>query len=314
MATAQDVITRARDLINDTASSFVSTLRWSNAELLEWITDGQREIVRQLPEANSVTDAFDVVGGISRQRLRPENAYRLIRVEANGAGAFGGGASTLAIRKSGGDLGIISLVATLDTNSPRTFTGWTRFATVGPTVSLKSFVAGDIVVASVESYTVLTLDLNVNGTDGPQMQMPDAGEWFFWAITIANVASHIMITAKWAYPEDTSFDPARTQTTVFRADSSVADLEITSVDLGASHITGPVDTQIDFAQARQWTALLSDAEILAEKNSALAVRTANLFSDNPLAGVSDTSDASGNSREATLSANLFFDTDGPPNG
>jgi hypothetical protein len=85
MATAQDVIDRARELINDVASSFVSGFRWSDAELLRWLTDGQREIVKLKPEANAVTALFTVVDRLPRHRLNPMLAYRLIRVEANGA-------------------------------------------------------------------------------------------------------------------------------------------------------------------------------------------------------------------------------------
>lgn len=87
MATAQEVIDRARELINDVASTFVSGLRWSDAELLRWLTDGQREIVKLKPEANSVTSLFTVIGGSPRQRLDSAVAYRLIRVEANGSAA-----------------------------------------------------------------------------------------------------------------------------------------------------------------------------------------------------------------------------------
>lgn len=86
MATAQDVINRARQLINDVGSGFVAGLRWSDAELLQWLTDGQREIVKLKPEANAVKDWFDVVDGRPRQRLSPTIAYRLVRVESNGTG------------------------------------------------------------------------------------------------------------------------------------------------------------------------------------------------------------------------------------
>lgn len=86
MATAQEVIDRARDLINDTASAFAAGLRWNTAELLEWISDAQREVTKLQPEAHTITDWFDVVGGIARQRLASSEAFKLIRVEANGAG------------------------------------------------------------------------------------------------------------------------------------------------------------------------------------------------------------------------------------
>lgn len=84
MATAQDVIDRARQLINDVASGFVAGLRWSDAELLQWLTDGQREIVVIEPEANAITDIFTVTAS-PRQSLSPTLAYKLIRVEANGS-------------------------------------------------------------------------------------------------------------------------------------------------------------------------------------------------------------------------------------
>lgn len=85
MATAQDVIGRVRKLINDELSSFIAGQRWSDEELLEWITDGQREIVKLKPESNPVTEVFTVVGDLPRQRLDPALSYRLIRVEANGS-------------------------------------------------------------------------------------------------------------------------------------------------------------------------------------------------------------------------------------
>lgn len=46
MATAQNVITRVRNLIMDTGS-----VRWADAEMLDWINDGQREIARIQPTA-----------------------------------------------------------------------------------------------------------------------------------------------------------------------------------------------------------------------------------------------------------------------
>lgn len=88
MATAQNVIDRTRQLINDVASGFVSGLRWADAEMLLWLTDGQREIVVLEPEANPVTAVFDVVAGKPRQSLPAATAHKLIRVEANGSGSL----------------------------------------------------------------------------------------------------------------------------------------------------------------------------------------------------------------------------------
>lgn len=83
VATAQVVIDRVREVVNDNASAFITDKRWSDAELLLWITDGQREIVKTKPESYPITVAFDVTNDTPRQRLDPADAYRLIRVEAN---------------------------------------------------------------------------------------------------------------------------------------------------------------------------------------------------------------------------------------
>lgn len=87
---AQDVIDDARRLINDELGSAVSGVRWSDAELLDWITDGQYEMAKFKPEALVKTDLFTVVGDEPRQRLDPTVAYRLMRVEANGSSAVHG--------------------------------------------------------------------------------------------------------------------------------------------------------------------------------------------------------------------------------
>lgn len=83
MSSAQDIIDRARRLINDEVSSFASAEAWSDAELLEWITDAQREVVKLKPEANAITDVFSPELNRPRQKLAEADAYKLIRVEAN---------------------------------------------------------------------------------------------------------------------------------------------------------------------------------------------------------------------------------------
>jgi hypothetical protein len=48
VSTGQNIIDRVRYVINDTTSA---SYRFTEAELLLWITDGQREIVRRIPRA-----------------------------------------------------------------------------------------------------------------------------------------------------------------------------------------------------------------------------------------------------------------------
>ena len=44
--TGSDVVTEARYILND-----VSGVRWTDAEMLKWVSAAQREIVRRRPEA-----------------------------------------------------------------------------------------------------------------------------------------------------------------------------------------------------------------------------------------------------------------------
>lgn len=83
MATAQTIIDAARRLIADETSAAISGYRWSDAELLAWITEAQRAVVMIKPEANPVTATHTVTTTSARQRLNPATAYRLIRVERN---------------------------------------------------------------------------------------------------------------------------------------------------------------------------------------------------------------------------------------
>jgi nitrogen regulatory protein PII-like uncharacterized protein len=85
MATAQEVIDSVRRLINDEAASSVSGSDCSDEELLDWITDAQREIVKLSPEAYTVTEIHAVTADLPRQMISTSSAYKLIRVEANGA-------------------------------------------------------------------------------------------------------------------------------------------------------------------------------------------------------------------------------------
>lgn len=53
MALASDVITRARDLLLDLSNT---GYRWTDAELLRYLSDGQREVCNYFPEANTLTE------------------------------------------------------------------------------------------------------------------------------------------------------------------------------------------------------------------------------------------------------------------
>ena len=63
MALASDVITRVRHTLLDPGTTY----RWTDAELLLWITDAQRDIVAAFPEANTVSTL--ITPGASDVRL-----------------------------------------------------------------------------------------------------------------------------------------------------------------------------------------------------------------------------------------------------
>jgi hypothetical protein len=75
-ATAQDIITRAADLLFDQAN-----VRWPVAELLRWINDAQREIVGLRPDLGAKVAAVTLVAGV-KQTL-PADGIRLLDVTRN---------------------------------------------------------------------------------------------------------------------------------------------------------------------------------------------------------------------------------------
>jgi len=64
--TAQTIISRASVLLQDT-----NNVRWPQAELLEWLNDGQREVVSLRPDAYPTVGNVTLVAG-TRQTLPPE--------------------------------------------------------------------------------------------------------------------------------------------------------------------------------------------------------------------------------------------------
>lgn len=75
---ASDVIARTRDLLLDTVEPY----RWTDAELLRWLSDAQRALVVRVPEAHTTASTVKVLAGKYRQAL-PANAYRLLDVPRN---------------------------------------------------------------------------------------------------------------------------------------------------------------------------------------------------------------------------------------
>lgn len=77
--TADQVITRAARTLNDLAHE-----RWTEAELLEYLSDAQWAAVQQRPDVNPVTRTFTCVEG-AKQNLADDD-YVLINVTRNDGG------------------------------------------------------------------------------------------------------------------------------------------------------------------------------------------------------------------------------------
>ena len=77
--TGTNLLSRVKDTLQDTSS-----VRWTEAELLRYINDAQREIVNFIPEASAVTTNVQLVTG-TLQTL-PTNGLRLIKITRNMSG------------------------------------------------------------------------------------------------------------------------------------------------------------------------------------------------------------------------------------
>jgi hypothetical protein len=77
--TASDLITLVRSQVNDV----VAPRRHVDETVLQWLSDGQRMIAKWVPEAYPLTALFSPTLGSAFQRLNPDTAYGLIRVEQN---------------------------------------------------------------------------------------------------------------------------------------------------------------------------------------------------------------------------------------
>jgi hypothetical protein len=80
---ASDVLTRVRLLLQDPLNTATPPdgVRWLNAELFQWLTDGERAVVVVRPDASSLNVELQLVAG-SKQTL-PAGGLRLLDVVRN---------------------------------------------------------------------------------------------------------------------------------------------------------------------------------------------------------------------------------------
>lgn len=97
MATAQDLVTRVRSALIDNGDTGAA-LRWPDADIFRYISDGQRTIVAAIPRASSLVALVTLAAG-TRQSI-PADGHCLLSVNRNmGAGGTTPGAAIRLIDK-----------------------------------------------------------------------------------------------------------------------------------------------------------------------------------------------------------------------
>ena len=89
--TGANLITRVQDTLQDTTS-----VRWSEAELLRYLNDAQREVVNLRPDASALTSNVQLSTG-TLQSI-PTNGLRLLKITRNMSGTGGSATGGRAIR------------------------------------------------------------------------------------------------------------------------------------------------------------------------------------------------------------------------
>lgn len=85
--TVNDVVTRAALLLNDIGNDTIgvaANTRWSQAELIDWVSDAQRQIVLARPSASNDVKFITLAAG-TRQSL-PVDGWLLLSVNRNASG------------------------------------------------------------------------------------------------------------------------------------------------------------------------------------------------------------------------------------
>lgn len=84
MSAASVLIATIRDQLHDT----IETYRWSDAELLRYLSLGQKQIVCYVPEANAV-ETVHTISDTSAKRTIPDDGVQFIKVVANASTSTG---------------------------------------------------------------------------------------------------------------------------------------------------------------------------------------------------------------------------------
>lgn len=90
---ASEVVNRASRILFDNTN-----VRWPVEELLDYTSDGEREVILHRPDANAVNQRVQLVGG-SKQTI-PANGARLLRVVRNSGTVEGSNVPGVAIREA----------------------------------------------------------------------------------------------------------------------------------------------------------------------------------------------------------------------
>jgi hypothetical protein len=165
MAAASAVINRARDALLDLSST---GYRWTDAELLRWLSDAQREVVTAFPEANTQTTA-----------ITPDAADVRIDMRLRA----GSGVTPIAILRfasqqdprtgvEGQELKLVEKMV-LDALDP----GWIGYVptTLAVSVTAGSFVVGAVYAIRTVGTTDFTLIGAANNTVGTVFTATGAG-------------------------------------------------------------------------------------------------------------------------------------------
>lgn len=204
-------------------------------------------------------------------------------------------------------VGYIS-IPPVDAVTSYTVTGWARLAPGSSGFLVPFSDARDSGFNTIYIDMLFGFNFNDPNTSGPAVESPANDTWFFFSIVNTPTDG----IAKWCYLADTSFISDRTVVATGFGTPVSAAPEITTV--GAYVDSAPAGIfDGDICQVRRWKAELSDMELIAEKDSATVVRTANLWSSNPFGGAADMSDESGNGRVGTPVGTLADVMDGPGN-